>query len=1389
VGLVFDLAELINILTETVSGEAASSAHSKLTDATLRRSLKRRFRRIADKEIPETPTVLRRVISSSDYIKLICGDNLRTDFAARLNDEIREATAALDGATLSRLETRLGEEAIRVIAGSLSIQEQLMLRSILAIGGKVGALPEYAGRTPLEPALGSSRSPVPSQGWAGHLSVPPLPDPFLGRPEIQDRVLALLLGPEDRPAPIVAMAGMGGSGKTVLARAVALDAAIGARFPGGVLWLDVGDTPEGLCQAAILGAAGAGAGDSVAAGRTALRQRLSGTRCLLVLDDVTRAEQIMALDVLDPGSALLVTTRDQDTLLHGTLTCLVDAFDLGHPGEHADAMSLLTNYTGAAGDVSPADIPLAEETVARCGGLPLALAICGAMVADGYPWQAVVDLLRAADLASLEKAFRGYPHPSLLAAIAVGTASLDANPLALYEDLAVFSSRGRVPVAAAARLWRRRGLGADESRRVVIRLGRRSLLHRPADATFRLHDLQYDYLRWRAGDRLPDLHLRLAESYLAGWGGIPAGLPAIELDTADDDDHRYGISYLVDHLVQAGRDDLAHELLAAESRPEPGESGNRWFDVHDRIGWLAEYFADIDLARARAEDSTDQAATPADRARSIGREIRYALMKSSLTSIAGSVPPLILAMLVRRGVWSFEKARAYATVIPDAEDQARALTLLARFLAEGTSERAELLNLARRAASRIGYSQLRATAYARIAIASPEPDRASLFDQALEAADAFHQRSRLRVRILLWLAPYYPDRAVDELRRGAASDRAGDEYSRGMAAALDKLPELRDDVLAWARHAHFRGDRGDAYWSLLRCTAPEQRQPLIDEVLAATPDSAKKWHEEELAAALAPYLPAEQLPAFLRGIIDQASPHTTIRALAGALPRLGAEQLAGPLAAAAAAVRAVGPRANRQDLLALLSAMPEPERVGLIEEVADASQQADPASTEWMLCALAPILPEHLLRRAVDSADDVDRAGALKDLAPYLTRDLLRRALSGQSLDSAEPWARAFVHLAPALPAASIRQIVELVATVPKQADQLELLSQLTPCLPPDLVGLAAEIVQTAEPAGLETRAQLLAALAARANQPQRTILYRRALDTAESADYPHHRFRPLTEMASDPEQLIDVLRLQSALDKWSERHWQAGLPSMALPAPVLTRAADIARTIDEPCSRARALAMLVPHVTESERPGLLREVAAAGFPPHEHPDDIPCGALEYLLAEAVRAVPAAARLPIADGLARDLVEENHPDRLRQLNWLAVYLGDNFSDDLQGQAVQCAVKLTGSDEPPWVQRHGVREFTRLIPHLSASRLLEATRIVPALDTSSDPADIGRASLRHWTPYWRTAVADASAAGRAKLLYLIAKLPLDPSEDQLDDELSQIAGHVAEALLETRRWWP
>ena len=1205
-GIVFDIVETINIGFEAVTGEAASSLRSQLSDATIRRSLRKRFMEIVDTEfaeLPGGPAALRKVVSSRNFVKLVCGDNLTDQAVSEVENGFINATDSMDGAELSLLRNCLSKAALRVIEKSLPIGHRAILRGIQAISAKESGYLDPAERMLFGSAAAPARMPDPlPAALAGRLIAPQRPDAFCARPAVHDRVLGLLGQSGGGQAPIVAMAGMGGSGKTLLAQAVAHDPEIEARFPDGVLWLEVGDTPQLLCQAAILGAVGAvPAGDSVEAGRTALRQRLLGARCLLILDDVVCAGQVTALDVVGPGSALLVTTRDLGTLPHGTLTCLVGAFDLADPVEHADAMSLLAQYASGTPDIASADAAHAEEVVTRCGGLPLALAICGAMVSDGYPWETVVDLLRKADLASLEKAFRGYPRPSLLSAIAIGAISLDAPILALYEELAVFSTRGGVPVKAAARLWSHHGLDAGDSLRTVIFLGRRSLLtYRPADSTFLLHDLQYDYTRWRVGAGLPDLHCRLADSYLTSWGGLSAGLPALDPADARIDDCRYGITYVADHLAKADRDDLLHALLAAEVPASAGGTGNSWFDVHDQLGWTAEYLADIDLARVRAEKSTDQSATPADRTRHIATEIRYALVRSSLASIAGTISPRLLAVLVRRGMWSFEKARAYAIVIPDAEDRAATLTLLAQLPESGTSDRVHLLDLARQAAGTITYSMQRAMAYGRIAVASSEPDRSLLFDQALEAADASSQAGRVRAWLLTWLASYYPARAVAELRRGAAAGPSAVEYRHAMTATLEMLPDLRDDVLHTARHGHYRGERGAAFRAVLRCTPPEQRPAIIEEMLIAIASSDKQWRKEELAAEAAAYLPAEHLPAFLAETLDGASPHATIRALAGALPRFPADQRADAQAAAVSAVRAAGPGANRQDLLALLPCILEPDRTNLIEEIVDAAQHAHPARAEWMLCDLAPILPEHLLRRAVDTSDEVSPPSrAVGLLAPHLTPELLRRALAAHSLDSAEEWAGAFVHLAPHLPRTSPRQIVELVAAVKDESRRLALLTRLTPCLPPDLVGLAAETAESAS--DIETRAQILAELASRAQEPQRSALYRQAVDAAESENYPHTRFRALTQMTAKPEQLADVLRMQCTLDERRGRHTRADLRSMALPDPVINLAVEIVHGIEEPCSRARALAILVPHVTESRRPGpgLRRVPDLRGFVRH----------------------------------------------------------------------------------------------------------------------------------------------------------------------------------------------
>ena len=92
---------------------------------------------------------------------------------------------------------------------------------------------------------------------------------------------------------------------------------------------------------------------------------------------------------------------------------------------------MLARYAGGALELPR---PAAEEVIVRCGGLPLALATCGAMASGGYPWASIVTLLREADLGALQVAFRDYPHPSLLAAIAVGANALDEHSLSLYSN-------------------------------------------------------------------------------------------------------------------------------------------------------------------------------------------------------------------------------------------------------------------------------------------------------------------------------------------------------------------------------------------------------------------------------------------------------------------------------------------------------------------------------------------------------------------------------------------------------------------------------------------------------------------------------------------------------------------------------------------------------------------------------------------------------------------------------------------------------------------------------------------------------------------------------------------------------------------------------------------
>ena len=346
----------------------------------------------------------------------------------------------------------------------------------------------------------------------------PLPVPFeVRRPRLLDRVTGALLADAPRPGPdghLVGLVGMGGSGKSVLAAAAARDPRVRDAFPDGRLWLELGPDPPLLQLQASLAAA---LGDStpvtdVPQGRAQLSRLLAERRCLLVLDNVQAAADLAAFPVARPAGRVLVTTRDAATLPGGTRIALDELAPEA-------ALQLLAGWTATPAGQLPAEAALVAQ---ECGYLPLALALCGAMIADGdYGWPGLLDLLRRADLGALRSRLVDYPHRSLAVALGASLGTLPADARDRYMQLAVFNAEGSVPQAALRLLW---GLGQQDTAALVSDLASKSLLRAEANRV-NLHDLQMDYLVRADGDGLPALGDRLLAAYgeqcPGGWATGP----------------------------------------------------------------------------------------------------------------------------------------------------------------------------------------------------------------------------------------------------------------------------------------------------------------------------------------------------------------------------------------------------------------------------------------------------------------------------------------------------------------------------------------------------------------------------------------------------------------------------------------------------------------------------------------------------------------------------------------------------------------------------------------------------------------------------------------------------------------------------------------------------
>ncbi|WP_419995110.1 BTAD domain-containing putative transcriptional regulator [Streptomyces boninensis] len=178
--------------------------------------------------------------------------------------------------------------------------------------------------------------------------------------------------------------GMAGVGKTALAVRAAEETA--GHYPGGRLFAelchpdgrpkDPGEVLRTLLQALGEPATPAGLDDLVRCYRT----RTFGRRLLVVLDDAAGDGQLAPLLPAGPEAAVLVTSRSR-------LAGVADAHTvpLGPLGGEA-SFRLLSQVAGA--DRLQADPDAADDLVAYCAGLPLALRIAGARLAARPHWPA-----------------------------------------------------------------------------------------------------------------------------------------------------------------------------------------------------------------------------------------------------------------------------------------------------------------------------------------------------------------------------------------------------------------------------------------------------------------------------------------------------------------------------------------------------------------------------------------------------------------------------------------------------------------------------------------------------------------------------------------------------------------------------------------------------------------------------------------------------------------------------------------------------------------------------------------------------------------------------------------------------------------------------------------
>ena len=1037
------------------------------------------------------------------------------------------------------------------------------------------------------------------------------PSDYVDRPELTGPLLASLLGNEPVPkgrAIISAVHGLGGIGKTTVARWLVWQPDIEQRFCDGRIWVTLGgegDAPDAItvitdCTSQLDPSLKTKA--TIEAARSDLAALLQDRSVLVVIDDVwpgKSAEVAKALMVPSPCSRFLLTTRFPQ---------LADDPDIRAEDFPLDEMSvdqaveLIARALGR--ELGVTEQSHAKRLCEIVGGHPLALELAAARIKEGRPWTALSNDLSAeiARLEGLEETdddLIAEPvdsetrkrRTSVRASLLLSVRYLNRPGQRLFAWLGVIAEEAIITPRMGATLWT---VEEDTARRHLRTLSGLGLLSSKGDG-YSIHDLMLDLARElvtapetaaRVGDipgfgqTLQDANRQLLESYRSKathdlWHTLP--------------DDGYIHDHLLRHFEQAGWETQIKNLLWEEST----DKHCGWYQAREHLGQTAGFLGDVGRVWSFADRFAAAAAGEGLRAEAIALQLHCALIIASINSLSAGIPVDVLLGAVRCRLLPLPSAVALALQHPKLQSRFSILFALERETQWPYWPRVleETLNAARS----IDDAESRARALAEAAQRLPTQEQPKVLAEALTAARGIDQEGS-RARALAGIAQRRPAEEALGIARGIddLETRAQALAEVAMRLPPEALSGVLGEALSAARGIDHAGSRARALSSVARELPAEERTGALQEALSAARGIIDARTRSRALEEVAQRLPAEEALAVARGI-DDAVAHA--RALAEVAPRLQV----GEALAVARDIADAGLRARA--LARVAQRLPTQEQPKVLTEALTAARGIDQEGSRAR--ALAEVAPRLQAEEALAVARSIDvprsRARALAEVAQRLPTEEQPRVLAealtaARSIDDAGACAQALMEVAQMVPANEQPGVIgEALNTARSIGDAMSralALAEVAKRLPADeALAIARGIDDT------KTRAHALAEVARRLPPDALPRVLGEAFHAACGVDYDGSLTRALAQIALQLPATETLAVLRFIDDRGARARALAEVASRlaAEDQPgVLGEALSVARSIDDVGTRVPVLVEVARRLPEDDQRGVLREALSA---------------------------------------------------------------------------------------------------------------------------------------------------------------------------------------------------